>query len=409
MRITHCSACGHQPLTDILSLGTTPLANALLTKEQLDQPVARFPLDLVFCSRCALVQITERVPPETLFGEYLYFSSFSDFMKRHAQKLVEQLIAERGLDKDSLVVEIASNDGYLLSYLVAAGVPVLGIEPAKNIAKVAVERGIPTLTEFFGRDLAGRLAAEGRRADLMIANNVMAHVPDIGGVIAGIATVLKPGGVFVMETPYVKDLVDHLEFDTIYHEHLFYYSLTALEHLYRSHGLAAARVERISTHGGSLRVSVVHASSPEARGPSVAQMLAEEEAWGVGRHDFYKDFGERVNGLLDRLRGLLSDLKGQGKRLAAYGAAAKGTTLLSSLGLGAETIDFCVDRSTYKQGRWMPGSRIPILPPEHLLEAQPDHVLLLAWNLAEEVMAQQGEYRQRGGHFIVPLPEPRVV
>lgn len=402
-----CRSCGQTDLSEILSLGKTPLANSLLTPERLGEPEPAFPLDLAYCPGCTLVQITESVPPETLFREYLYFSSFSDTMLRHAQAAAESLIRRRDLDGNSLVVEIASNDGYLLQYFARAGVPVLGIEPARNIAVVAEERGIRTLAEFFTADLAGELAGRGERADVILANNVMAHVPDINGVVAGIGTLLKPGGVFVMETPYVKDMLDHLEFDTIYHEHLFYYSLTALEQLFRRHGLAAVDVERIPIHGGSLRVTAAHTGAE--RSAAVSALLDEEAAWGVGERSAYDGFADRVWTLRADLRALLGSLKADGKRLAAYGASAKGSTLLNFCGIGAETLDFVADRSTVKQGRYTPGTHLPICPPEKILEAMPDYVLLLTWNFADEILAQQQEYRRGGGRFVLPVPDVRVV
>jgi SAM-dependent methyltransferase len=390
----------------VLSLGCTPLANSLLTPAQLDSPEPTYPLDMVFCPHCTLVQITETVPPELMFSEYLYFSSFSDTMLRQAEALTRRLIDERGLDRQSLVAEIASNDGYLLQYYASAGVPVLGIEPARNIARVARERGINTLCDFFGAELARRLADEGRRADVVHANNVLAHVPDLNGVVAGLGTLLKDDGVAAIEAPYVKEMIDHTEFDTIYHEHLCYFSLTALECLFRRHGLAVVDVERLPIHGGSLRVFLSKGASPS---PAVRHLLDEEARWGVDQPAFYAAFSLRVKKLRDQLCRLLCDLKADGKRIAVYGASAKGSTLLNYCGIGRETLDFVVDRSTIKQGRYTPGTHLPIYAPLKLLEARPDYVLLLTWNFREEILAQQAEYRRGGGRFIIPIPELTIV
>jgi SAM-dependent methyltransferase len=305
------------------------------------------------------------------------------------------------------VVEIASNDGYLLKNFVAAGVPVLGVEPARNIARYAVEHGIPTVSEFFGTALATELAASGKRADVIIANNVMAHVPDINDVVGGIKVLLKEDGVFIMETPYVKDMVENLEFDTMYHEHYYCHSLTGLEHLYRRHGLAASDVRWIPIHGGTIQVTVTHAGREGDR-PAVREMLEDERGW-AGRTGYYADMGRKVEGLKQELLTLLRRLRRDGKRVAGYGAAAKGTTLINYMGIGPDLIEYVVDRSTHKQGKYLPGSHIPIHPPERLLEDRPDHVVLLAWNLAEEIMRQQEAYRRAGGTFIVPVPAVRLV
>jgi SAM-dependent methyltransferase len=406
-RIAGCRSCGG-PVDEFLQLGTTPLANALPLPDRLDEPEAVFPLDVARCPACTLVQITETVPPERLFGEYLYFSSFSTTMVEHARALAERLVAERSLGPGSLVIELASNDGYLLQWYAKAGVPVLGIEPARNIAKVAIERGIPTECVFFGRDSAAQMLAAGRAADLVHAHNVMAHVADLNGFVAGLGTLLKPRGRAVIEVPYLKDLLDRLEFDTIYHEHLCYFSVSALAPLLARHALALESVERVAIHGGSLRLFVAHAQDAQP-GPSVAALLEEERRWGVGGPACYVEFAERIGRLRVELRALLKRLRGEGKRLAAYGASAKGSTLLNTFGIGRELLEFVADRSTYKQGRLMPGVHIPIVPPERLLEAMPDYVLLLTWNFADEILEQQAAYRRRGGRFIIPVPRPQIV
>ena len=404
-----CRSCERGDLRPILSLGRTPLANALLTAEQLREPEATFPLDLVFCPACALVQITETVPPEVLFREYAYLSSFSDTVVQNAEGIVRRLIGLEGLGSESLAVEIASNDGYLLQHYHHKGIPVLGIEPAANIARVARdERGIPTVCEFFGAQLAAELVASGRAADVVHGNNVLAHVADLNGVVRGIATVLKPRGVAVIEVPYVKDLIDHCEFDTIYHEHLCYFSLTALDRLFRRHGLVIRDVERIPIHGGTLRIFASRAEWA-IPGEAVKSLLAEEAAWGVDREEFYRGFGAKVERLRASLLELLGGLKAQGRRIAAYGASAKGSTLLNFFGIGADTLEFVVDRSTVKQGRYTPGTHLPILAPERLLELRPDYLLLLTWNFADEILAQQQAFRDQGGRFIIPIPECRVV
>jgi SAM-dependent methyltransferase len=407
--IFSCRSCGDSSTVGVLDLGSTPLANALLDDAGLTSAEPRFPLALVFCPACSLVQITETVPPEQLFRNYFYFSSYSETMLEHAAALAERLTTARQLGSGSLVVEAASNDGYLLKNYVARGVPVLGIEPAVNVAKLAVEDGIRTISEFFGDILAARLAREGKGADVFHANNVLAHVADLNGFVRGIAAILKPNGVAVIEAPYVRDMIDKLEFDTIYHEHLCYFSLTALDHLFRRHALRLVDAERITIHGGSLRIFAVPAESAEQPTSRLGNLLDEEAKLGLRSEGYYRDFATRVWELRDALRAKLQELKAAGKRIAAYGASAKGSTLLNVFGVGRESLDFVVDRSPHKQGRYTPGTHLPIAPPERLIEQMPDYVLLLTWNFKDEILRQQQEYRRRGGRFIVPLPKVSVV
>jgi len=400
-------------LTTILDLGRTPLANALLTSEQLAKPEDTYPLKLVFCRHCTLVQITETISPESLFREYFYLSSFSDTMLRHAECLVGKLITERQLGHDSLAIEIASNDGYLLQYYKQADIPVLGIEPAINIARIAQDkRGIPTISEFFQADLAERLRDEGQRADVIHANNVLAHVPDLNGFLRGLQLLLKDEGIAVIEVPYVKDMIDRTEFDTIYHEHLCYFSLTANSNLLRRNGLVIQHVERLPIHGGTLRIFARRTGSERHQpdvSPTVQELLDEEAAWGVGSPDFYQKFSAQVERMRSELLALIHDLKNRGKRIAVYGASAKGTTLLNYCGITGELLDFVVDRSTVKQGHYTPGTHLPIYSPEKLVAEMPDYVLLLTWNFADEILEQQSEYRKRGGRFIIPIPEVKIV
>ena len=403
-----CRSCGSSHGRPVLDLGLQPLANNLLSEADLAKPEPRFPLRVALCEECWLLQITDIVPPVELFSEYLYFSSFSDALLRHAAEAAASHLRDGDLGPESFVVEIASNDGYLLKNFVAAGVPCLGIEPAANIAKVAVAAGVPTLSRFFGRELAAELAAQGRQADLILGNNVFAHVPDINGFVAGLAALLKPGGRIALEFPYACDLVEHVEFDTVYHEHVFYFTVTALVPLFARHGLEMFDVQRIPILGGSLRFYACHHGAEPVR-PSVAALLEEERTKGVASTRYYDDFGDRVRRIRDDLLELLRRLKAEGRSIAAYGASAKGSTLLNFYGIGRETLDFVADRSTAKQGRLTPGSHLPIVGPDELLQRRPDFALLLTWNFAAEILKQQQAYRDAGGKFIVPLPEVRVV
>lgn len=403
-----CRSCGATSLRPFLSLGKTPLADALLEPGTDLSTEPRFPLDVAFCSTCTLVQILEEVPPQQLFVDnYLYFSSFSPALLDHSRRHVEGLVAARGLGPENLVVELASNDGYLLKQFLPFGVRVLGVDPAPDQARAARDAGVPTVEEFFGVELAQRLRDEHGPADVIVANNVMAHVPQLNDFVGGVATLLADDGIVTVENPWVRDLIDHGEFDTIYHEHFVYYSCTAVDALMRRHGLVLNQVDYFpDLHGGTLRWTIGRTRSPRG---NAEQYLAQEQETGLTSFGYYADFAARVQRTRTALLDLLSGLKADGARIAAYGAAAKGSTMLNYVGIGTELVDFVVDRNTYKHGKLMPRTHQPIRPVEALLEEQPDYVLLLAWNFAAEILDQQAEYRRRGGRFIRPVPTPEVL
>lgn len=386
-----------------MSLGVTPLADRLLKPEDLDAREPTAPLDVAICGACGLVQITETVPPDILFGgDYPYFSSVSQALLDHSRANALELIDRLELGPESQVIEIASNDGYLLRNFVERGIPVLGVDPAKDPAQKANEIGVFTINDFFSHEMAKRL----RPADLLLANNVLAHVADLNGLVAGIAEVLKPDGIGVLEFPYVVDLVEHGEFDTIYHQHLCYFSVTALKVLFGRHGLTLQDVRRLSIHGGSLRIFV--GRRPEVA-PAVTELLEMERAKGFDLEDAYRTFAERVKTVTSQLVDEVRARKARGEHIVAYGAAAKGTTMLAFSGLGPDELDYVVDKNPYKHGRYMPGCRLEIVGTERLLDDRPDAVVLLTWNFAEEILKQQAEYLKRGGTFIIPIPELRVV
>lgn len=410
-RISNCRACRGTLDQVLLDLGETPPSNSFLTEADLARPERRFRLCARVCSDCRLVQIDETVPPSEIFtADYAYYSSYSTTWVEHARRFAESATARFGLGPDSLVVEVASNDGYLLRHFVALGIPVLGIEPSGNVADVARERGVPTLTQFFNLQTAKELVRKGQRAELLVGNNVLAHVPELNDFVAGLAEALAPEGVVSLEFPHLLRLMEGLQFDTIYHEHYFYFSLLAAERVLDAHGLKAVEVEELSTHGGSLRLYAQRrAARPRLPGTGLDKVRQDEARAGLDSSECYAAFGPKVSRLTAEIRAFLEEAKQAGKTIAAYGAAAKGNTLLNACGIGPGLIDYVVDRNPHKQGRFTPGSHLPVYATDRLEETRPDYVLILPWNLADEIVGQFPQVRAWGGRFVVPVPKVRIL
>lgn len=407
MTAPKCLGCGAPLTRTLVDLGVMPLANSFV-KPNAREPEKAYPLHARICDNCLLVQVDAVVPAAEIFSDYLYFSSYSDTWLAHCRDYAEMAIDRFSLTAYSKVVEIASNDGYLLTNFVAANIPCLGIEPAANVAQAAVAKGVPTEVAFFGVETARRLVAQGHPADLLVAKNVLAHVPDINDFVAGVAIMLKPDGVFTVEFPHLLNLIREVQFDTIYHEHFTYLSLLAIEKIFQRHGLRVFDVEEIPTHGGSLRVYVCHADSELAELAGVAAVRDKELAARLDRAEGYEGFAEHVDRMRRELIDFLGTAQADGRKIAAYGAAAKGNTLLNYCGVGPDRIAFVADRSTAKQGLLLPGSRIPVRAPDAIFTERPDYVLILPWNIADEVSEQLADIRVWGGQFITAIPRVQV-
>lgn len=404
-----CLFCGENLHYTFVDLGMSPLCESYVSSEQLNMMEPFYPLHVRVCGNCFLVQLEEYVDPQNIFTEYAYFSSYSSDWLKHAENYVEMAASRFGLNQSSLVVEVASNDGYLLQYCVARGIPALGIEPARNVAEVAIQKGVPTRVEFFGEQTARLLAAEGKSADLLLGNNVLAQVPDINDFVKGLKILLKPEGVITIEFPHLMRLMEENQFDTIYHEHFFYFSFITAEKIFAAHGLTLFDVEELPTHGGSLRIFARHSENVSREvTPKVHELRAREVASGITRLDSYGDFAEKVKETKRKLLHFLISARREGKSIAGYGAPGKGNTLLNYCGIRTDFLDYTVDRNPYKQGKFLPGTHIPIYGPEKIMETKPDYLLILPWNFKEEIMEQNSYIREWGGKFVIPIPEVRI-
>lgn len=407
--LASCRFCAAPLRATFVDLGMSPLCESYLSAEQLNQMEPFYPLHVYVCEQCWLVQLEEFVSPEHIFTEYAYFSSYSDSWLKHASDYTDMIAERLGLGPHSHVIELASNDGYLLQYMVAKGIPALGIEPAANVARVAVEKGVPTLVRFFGVQLARELAVKGKHADLMLGNNVLAQVPDINDFVGGMKILLKPQGVITMEFPHLMRLMEENQFDTIYHEHFSYFSWIAAERIFAAHGLTLFDVEEISTHGGSLRIYARHSEDAGKPISARAQALKRRElAAGLDTLAAYARFAEQVKETKRKLLEFLITARRAGKTVVGYGAPGKGNTLLNYCGVRSDFLDFTVDRNPYKQGKFLPGTHIPILHPDAIRTTRPDYVLILPWNFKDEIMQQVAYIGEWGGRFVVPIPEATV-
>ncbi|HET9986325.1 MAG TPA: class I SAM-dependent methyltransferase [Longimicrobiales bacterium] len=404
-----CRFCDAPLRHTFVDLGMSPLCESYVSEERLNEMEPFYPLHVLVCERCFLVQLQEYVSGEAIFSEYAYFSSYSDSWLDHCRRYTEQMVERFGFGSDSFVVEVASNDGYLLQYFVERGVPALGIEPAANVARAAALRGVPTLVDFFGRRLAAELAAQGKRADLLLGNNVLAQVSDLNDFVAGLKLLLAPRGILTIEFPHLVRLVEENQFDTIYHEHFSYFSFLTAGEIFAAHGITLFDVEELPTHGGSLRIYGRHAEDHSRPVSERARELARrEEELGLRRLDYYSGFSERVKETKRKLLEFLIAARRAGRTVVGYGAPGKGNTLLNYCGIRTDFLDYTVDRNPYKQGKYLPGTHIPIHAPERIDETKPDYVLILPWNLKDEIMAQMAHIRDWGGRFLVPIPEAVV-
>jgi SAM-dependent methyltransferase len=404
-----CRFCGSLDQRLVVDLGPSPLSQSFLREDQLDQMEPFYPLRVTVCRECFLVQLPEFASPGDIFSEYAYFSSYSDSWLEHARRYANRMTDALGLGSDSLVVELASNDGYLLQHFVPRSVPVLGIEPARNVAAAAIERGIPTEIEFFGTALATRLRTEGRRADLLIGNNVLAHVPDLNDFVAGMAILLADDGLLTMEFPHLLQLLDRTEYDTIYHEHFSYFSMLTVQRVFAAHGLTVVDVEELPTHGGSLRVHVRHQAARPAVSTAVTELIDRELAAQLDQMEPYLAFADRIDALKRDLLEFLIALRRDGRTIAGYGAPAKANTMLNHCGIRTDLLPYTVDRNPYKHGMFAPGTRIPVYAPDQIARTRPDYVWILPWNLEEEIVQQLAYVREWGARFVVAVPKLRII